>query len=114
MIETFSMVASTADAPPAVLVRLRFLAAPQRSASRARFSLLLRLASRRGGPDRGPDGVLQPFQRELAVDARAVDVELRGGVDAVPDAFPHVLLDPRGVGAAGHLLAEPLEVQVQV
>src|SRR5690242_54391 len=82
--------------------------------SRARFSLLLRLASGRGGPDRGPDGVLKSFQRELAVDAPAVDVELRGGVDAVPEALLHVPLDLRGVGAVGDLLAEPVQVQAEV
>src|SRR2546423_11275332 len=119
MIETFSMVAPTAARP---LLRSWSAAVSGRSAeisSPGPFFVtpeagLLRLASGRGGPDRGPDGVLEPFQRELAVDAAAVHVELRGGVDAVPDALPHVLLDLRGVGGAGDLLAELVQVQPEV
>src|SRR5579859_833098 len=103
MIETFSMVASTAGRP-----LLRSWSAQWRSAHQARFSLL------RGAPDRSADGVLQPFQRELAVDAPAVDVELRGGVDAVPEALLHVLLDLRGVGGAVDFPAEPVQVQAEV
>src|ERR1041385_1831808 len=117
MIETFSMVASTAGRP---LLRSWSAAVSGRSAgisSPGPFFVTPEAglgASGRGGPDRGPDGVLEPFQGELAVDAPAVHVELRGGVDAVPDALLHVLLDLRGVGGAGDVLAELVQVQPEV
>ncbi len=41
-------------------------------------------------PDRSPDGVFESFQRELPVDARTIDIELWGGVDAIPDALKAV------------------------
>ena len=41
-------------------------------------------------------------------------VELRGRVDAVPDAFAHVSLYLAGVGAAGDLAPEPLGVQAKL
>src|SRR5580704_15030718 len=68
----------------------------------------------RCGPHRGSNRVLEPLQRELAVDALAVDIELGGGVHAVPDALPHVTLDLRGVRVAGDLVAEPADVQAHV
>ena len=64
------------------------------------------LTGRRARGVKESDGVDQALQGERAVDALAVDIELRGGVHAVADSFSHVAFDPRGIGMAGEVAAE--------
>jgi hypothetical protein len=48
----------------------------------------------------------------MAIEARPVDVKLRRGVDAVPDALSHIALHTCRVGIAGDLADEPAGIKV--